>query len=879
MFKSILKIIFIISFLFNFIFCNSLYAGSDVKMAILPFSVDAQQDHEKLKNKIPQLLSEKLQEEGIKILLLSSEKKSAQWRFSEFRKLGIKTGVDYILTGSLFIAGESISIDAKLVSVYEEQTFTSLYADAMRLEELFAAVTKLSREITGEIFQQQIITDITVTGNKRVEADAIMRIIETEPGDLVKPENISRDLRKIYAMGYFDNVVVEKQALDKGVKLNFHITEKSTVRKVKFKGNRTYKDEELQEIVNTKTGSILNIHKINSDVDQMRAMYTQKNYHNCSINYKVIPLEHSQADIVFTFEEGKKIKVEEIVFKGNRHFSDKDLKKIMKTNEKGFFSFLSSSGNLNDIEVRNDVIRIESYYKNNGFIDAKVSDPEINIGEKSISIRFNIHEGSQYKIKTIDIKGDLIASREELFENIQSKKGELYNRENIRKDIHTISDIYSNRGYANVNISPVVDKIEQDKVMSITYSITKGEPVYFNRVNISGNLKTRDKVIRREIKVVEQDLYSKENIQKSYKNLNRLNYFSQIEVQPVKTAKKNEMDLDIKVVEKETGSFSVGGGVSTAEGGFASGSIQERNLFGRGQTLKFEATFSEERALYNISFFEPYVMDSEISGGVQLYKEDKEFDYYDKEAFGLTLKLGYTLYDYVKIGINYNLEDYKTKDIQADKTYMTEGEFLTSNIQPYIQYDSRDDFFLPTEGSKHKLSIEYGGEFLGGDIDYTKYIAETGVFFPLFGKFTGALHAEGGYLDDRSGTNTDIDNLKFYLGGMQSVRGFDKYDINGNTSTDTKDRGGEKYVQFNAEILFPITEEYSVAGVFFYDRGDVYRIDETIDLIDQFSSVGTGIRWNSPVGPIRLEYGWVIEGKNVRSPGDGQFEFSFGAFF
>ncbi|MEN8210807.1 MAG: outer membrane protein assembly factor BamA, partial [Thermodesulfobacteriota bacterium] len=537
------------------------------------------------------------------------------------------------------------------------------------------------------------------------------------------------------------------------------------------------------------------------------------------------------------------------------------------------------SGNLNEIEVKNDVVRIESLYKNNGFIDAKVSDPDINIGEKLISIHFNIQEGSQYKVNKIDVTGDLILSKEEIFESILSKEKALYNRENIREDIHALSDIYSNKGFANVNITPVVDKIEQDKLMDITYSIDKGEPVYFNRIEISGNYKTRDKVIRREIKIVEQDLYSKENIQRSFKNLNRLNYFSDIDIKPVKTENENIMDLDVNVVEQQTGNFSFGGGFSSEDGGFLSGSVEERNLFGKGQNLKFEAKFGQEDILYNLSYFEPYIMDTQISGGIQLYKEDREFDNYDKEALGMTLKFGYRLFDYTRIGINYNIEDYEITNVQTDNTFMTPGSFLTSSIKPYIQYDSRDDYFLPTEGSMHKFSIEYAGEFLGGDIDYTKYLVETGIAFPLFWKFTGILHAEGGYLDDRSDSDIDIDHVKFYLGGMNSIRGFDKYDINGNRSGDVKDMGGDKYIQFNAEITFPFAEKYRVAGVFFYDRGDVYRTGEDIDFGDQFSSVGMGIRWNSPMGPIRLEYGWVIDGKDVKERGDGEFEFSVGAFF
>ncbi|MCD4674483.1 MAG: outer membrane protein assembly factor BamA [Desulfobacula sp.] len=877
--KFIIKKVFIFTILLTLLFAGTLFADTVIKVGIIPFSLDAKQPNHQIKTKIPLLISEKLEQEGAKVIFLESLQNTEQWNFSQFQKAGIESGVDYILTGSVFVAGQSISIDARLINIYEKENITPYYADAQTFENLFSTISQLTREIIGVLYHKQIITDITITGNQRVEADAILRIIDTQIGDMIKPDNISKDLRKIYKMGYFDNVSIKKQAHDKGVKILFEVTEKPSVRKVKFKKNQIYEDQELADIVDTRTGSILNIHKINSDVNRIRLMYTEKNYHNCSITYEIIPLEHSQADIVFSCEEGDKIKVEKISFEGNKHFSDKKIKKAMKTSEKGFFSFFTSSGDLNETEVKNDVIRIESLYKNNGFIDTKVSDPIIDIGEKLISIQFKINEGAQYKIDKIDITGDLILPKEDIYKIIQSKETQLYNREDIRNDILTISDIYSNKGFANANITPLVNKDDTQKMMNITYSIDKGEPVYFNRIYISGNLKTRDKVIRREIKIVEQGLYSKENIQKSFKNLNRLDYFGEIDVKPVKTQDENKMDLDVRVVEKETGNFSFGGGYSSEEAGFLMASVEERNLFGKGQKGKIGAKLSTESTLYNISFFEPYVFDTPVSGGFELYKEDKEYTYYDKDALGFTLLLGYKLFDYTRIGFNYKIEDYTISDVQTTYTNMTPGSFLISSIKPFIQYDSRNDIFIPTEGARHKLSIEYAGEFLGSDIDYTKYLVETAIYFPLFWKFTGALHAEAGYLDDRSGDSIDIDYVKFYMGGMNSIRGFDKFDIDGKRDGDIKTRGGEKYVQFNAEMTFPITTKYKLAGVFFYDRGDVYRTDEDIEFGDQFSSIGTGVRWNSPLGPLRIEYGWVIDGKNIKNRGDGQFAFSVGASF
>ena len=877
--KFISKNIFILILLiFSFLINNAL-AESNINIAVFPFSIYASQSNDQVKDKIPLMISEKLQEEGAKTIFVKDNIDRQSWDYSQFREQGIRLGVDHLITGSVFIEGKGISIDTKLINTYEKDTFTTFFSEADNIENLYSAISQLTKEMIGVIFHKKIITDIAIVGNKRVEADAILRLISIQTGDILKPDNISKDLEKIYAMGYFDDIIVRKESQDKGVKVIFEIKEKSTVRKIKFKKNKIYKDEELLEVIDTRTGSILNIHKLNSDINRMRLMYTEKNYHNCLVTYETTPLDHSQSDIVFTIEEGEKIRVEKITFEGNKHFTAKKIKKAMETSEKGFFSFITSSGNLNETEIKNDTIRIESLYKNNGFIDAKVSDPIIDIGKELISIHFKIDEGAQYKIKKVDFTGDLILSKKEILDSIQSKETSLYNRESIRNDILSISDIYSNKGFANVKVIPMVDRNDTDHMMTITYSIDKGQPVYFNRINISGNLKTRDKIIRREIKINEQDLYSKENIQKSFKNLNRLDYFAGIDIEPQKTSDENKMDLSVKVLEKQTGNLSLGGGYSSEDGVFFMGSVEERNLFGRGHNLKLSAKISGETILYNLGFQEPYIFDSAVSGGFDLYKEDVEYDYYDKDALGLILKLGYRLYDYTGIGIHYNIEDFEISNVLTDYTNMTSGSFLTSSIKPYIQYDSRDDFFLPTEGYRHKFSIEYAGEFLGGDIDYTKYLVETGVYFPLFWKFTGALHLEAGYLDDRTSNDLDIDYVKFYLGGMNSIRGFDKFDINGNRPGDIKDSGGEKYVQFNAEVTFPFTKKYKVAGVFFYDRGDVYRKGEKVDFEDQFSSIGTGVRWNSPVGPLRLEYGWVIDGKDVKETWDGQFEFSIGASF
>ncbi|MCG8633340.1 MAG: outer membrane protein assembly factor BamA, partial [Desulfobacterales bacterium] len=792
----------------------------------------------------------------------------------------IRLGVDWIILGHVFMSGQRMSIDSEMYSVYEERPPLTFFSQAPNMGGLFGAVSSLSKGIIGELFQKQIIANIRISGNKRIEADAISRVIQTQTGELLNPETLSKDMSLIYKMGYFDNVIVKKESLDRGVEVVFEVTEKPSVRNIKFEDNSIYEDDELFDVVSTSTGSILNLYKINSDVEKLKRLYFEKNYHNCKITYEIKSLKNDQADIIFTIDEGEKIRIESIVFEGNDHFSDKELKKAMQTQEKGFWSFITSSGNLDETELDNDVIRIESLYKNNGFINVKVSDAQINLGDESITINFKIEEGDQYKTGAITIKGDIISSEEELLAALVSQESELYNRELIRKDMIALTDTYSNQGYANARITPLVKKDEENRIVNIVFDINKGELVYFNRIIITGNAKTRDKVIRREMAIKEQGKYSMKAIQRSHRNLGIRDYFSNVDIKPVKTDQPNKRDVEVKVTEKPTGNFAFGGGFSSDDGVFGQFSVEERNLFGKGQSLKFTTRLSGENALFNIGFTEPWMFDKPISAGFDIYKFEKEFDHYDRNAIGLTLKSSYRrFWDYTAIGANYNIEHFDIEDIDADNTPVVEGNHLTSSITPFISYDSRNHRFLPTEGMYHKASMQYAGEFLGGELDFSKYLLESAAFFPLFWKFTGAVYGKGGYLDDRTGNDVDLDWERFYLGGINSIRGFDNTDINATPSGSSIEVGGEKFVQFNAEMIFPIQEDAAVYGVLFYDTGDVYANGEDIDFGNLYSSTGFELRWNSPMGPIRLAYGLVIEGQDAKSTGDGQFDFSIGAFF
>jgi len=857
-----------------------LSAGERVAVALFPFHVQAEQPNEKIAPALSKMLKEKLEKDGAAVVLTDTFVDTAGWGYDQFRQAGIRLGVDWIITGDIFIAGQAVSIDSRMHNVYENQAPLTFFSQFPSISELYTGAVSLEKDIIGELFQQKIISAITIEGNVRVDADAIQRVISSQKGDLMNPGVLGDDLNSVYKMGYFDDVIIKKQNMDKGVEIIFEVREKPSVRNIRFENNRVYESEELFEVVGTSTGSILNIYKLNNDVDKLKHLYYEKNYHNCRISYDVKPLKKHQADIVFNIEEGEKVKITQITFEGNKYFDDDDIKDEMQTREKGFWSFLTSSGELDETELDNDVLRIESLYKNNGFIDVKVSDPVVNMGTEKITIRFKIDEGNQYKNGVVSIKGDILTTEEELLALLVSQKSELYNRELIRKDMITLNDFYANQGYANVRVIPRADRNDAEPIVNISFDIDKGPLVYFNRIIISGNEKTRDKVIRRELAIEEQGLYSMKKIQRSNRNLVFKDYFQKIDIKPVETKEANKRDVQVTVEEKSTGSFSFGGGFSSDDGAFGQFSVEERNLFGKGQTGKFTIRMSGENALYDIGFTEPWLFDKPISAGFNVYKFENEYDYYEKDAMGLTLRGSVRrFWDYTTFGVTYNIEKFDIEDVKPKHTSVNEGSYLTSSIMPYISYDSRNHSFVPTRGMCHKLSVEYAGKLLGGEIDFTKYMVESAVFFPLFWKFSAGIYAKGGYLDDRTDGDPDIDWERFYLGGISSIRGFDNTDINGTRAGSSIEVGGETYCQFNVEMVFPIAQEQAVYGVLFYDRGDVYRDGETIDLGNQFSSSGFELRWNSPMGPIRLAYGMVIDGKDIKSTGEGQFDFSIGAFF
>ncbi|MBW2363724.1 MAG: outer membrane protein assembly factor BamA [Deltaproteobacteria bacterium] len=855
-----------------------------IHILVLPFEVHSRENLLYLQAEIAGVIQEHMEQNGA-VIIKKNIIKDASWirrskNMNAVRQFGLKNGADYVIWGTLTRIGQKYSLDAWLMAPAMRKPPNIYSVEGSGIENLPESVKQIARDIAVVLFKYEKVEDVIIEGNNRIETEAIKRVIETEPGDVYLIKRLSEDLRRIYLTGYFDDVRIESEDGTEGKIVMFRVKEKPVIRTILITGNNPsiFEVEEIKDVLDITTGSILSIEKLRNSVETIEDMYKDKNFHNVNVSYTISELDKNQADVEFEIEEGNQLKIREIIFEGNKEFPSKKLKKRMSTDEKGFFSWITGSGELDKEELSQDSTRIAAFYRNNGYIKVRIGEPEIEFREEGIYITIKIAEGPRFKVGEVDIIGDFVVAKEELIEKIKIKDEEYFNSAVMRKDVLAITDIYFDEGYAYVKVLPGFNENLDELIINVVYEIKKGALVTFERINISGNTKTRDKVIRRELKVYEQELFSGTRLKEGMRKLQRLDYFEDVKVDTPKGSQDDTMILNLDVTEKPTGAFTFGGGFSN-EGGFGMASISERNLFGRGQMIGLKFELGQTSTKLDLTFTEPWLFDIPLSGTFRVYKWLNEYDAYDKDGTGFSINFSYPVFQYTRAytGYLFDISEITTKyddapDVIRDMT----GDFVTSKISTSLVHNSTDRAFLPTQGSKHGVYLEYAG--LGGDIGFAKAKAEAGWFFPLFLKTVGYLHIEGGYV-------TEVPNYilptyyRFNLGGINSLRGFEPIYLSPweiNEEGEKAYIGGNSYLQANLEYIFPFFTE-GLAGVVFFDTGEVYDKHEKWDLTNLRESAGAGIRWYSPLGPIRIEYGVILD--PMEGEDRGRFEFSMGAQF
>jgi outer membrane protein insertion porin family len=873
----------------NFCFAPELSAAEKEAVAVLPFEVHASKPLDHLRVGLQEMLTGRLADRGLKMrgtqeINQHSLAFEPGLKRADLVRLGRDLDVGWVVSGSLTQIGEKASLDLQVINITAKKPPFYLFMVSPELDALEETIVKVAKSVYNEVSGVTQVDSVDVQGNLRVEKAAILAVIDTAKGDMLDHERLDQDLRNIYKMGFFTDVKIETKEGPRGRVVVFHVTEKPSIGRISFEGNEKEDADDLRKEVGLKRYSILDRNAVRQGTNRLREYYRKKGYYRVEIEEKIETLPNNEVHVQYLIEENEKIYISKIEFLGNRRFDDDTLRDLMETSEKGLLSWITKSGYLDRKKLDFDLQKISAYYHNHGFIHAKVGEPLIKYEkEAGLRITIDIQEGHEYTVGEVMIEGELIRPVEELLKEVRINKREVFNRETVRNDIQTLRDLYADEGYAYSEISPRMLEDDENFSVDITYEISKEEKVRFERINIDGNTATRDKVIRRELKVVEGEYFSAKDLRRSAENLHRLGFFEDVQINTRKGSAEDLMLLDVRVKERPTGSFSLGAGYSSVDKSFGVLEIAQNNFLGLGQKLVGSAKLGEISSEFDIKFVEPWLLDKPLSLGIDLYRieEDDEDEEYTKESFGSAVNFGFPLGidDFTEGSVKYGYDDSDIRNVSETASLEIrdmEGRNVTSSVTLGITRDSRDKPWNTTKGSVNRLTFEYAGGGLGGDVYFNKYFARSAWYFPLFWDTVLLLQGRWGFIEERDGGKLPVFH-KFRLGGINTVRGFDYRSISP-LDPDTGDRiGGEKMMAYNLEYRFPLLKEQGVVGLVFFDAGNVFTDEENYTFSDIRRSVGTGIRWYSPVGPLRLEYGHVLN-RRTGEP-SGNWEFTVGGVF
>jgi len=756
------------------------------------------------------------------------------------------------------------------------------------------------------------IYKIMILGNVKVEEGVVRGAIKSQEGGPFSAERIREDLRSIFNLGFFTDVQVDIKLTPQGKEVIFIVVEKPSIKEILFKGNQKVKLDDIKEKMTLTPRSILNLEKVKEDSEQIRKLYFSKGYYGVKVEYKVDYLETNEAIITFTISEGPKGRIKKIVFKGNKKIKTSQLKKVIMTKQRNIYSFITKTGILDEDILKNDIQLLGAYYADHGYLEAKISEPKMDLSNpKKIQIEIEIVEGPQYHIGIIDFKGDLLTDKEDLFKTLKLKRDDVYSNTVIRKEVNALTEKFANQGFAYVEITPDTSVVPKTLLVHLTFDIEKKKRVSFEKIQIVGNTKTRDKVIRRELQMAEGELYSVTKMNKSRDRLKRTGFFKEVDFATSRGSTEEKINLDIKVEEAPTGAISFGVGYSSIENIIGTASISERNLFGYGYQGVLSFSLGSETQNFKLGFTDPYFLGYPFSAGINLYHENIEIsDDYSYKIAGGTINFGKELTEKIQMDAKYKLESIKVYDVATDaSTYIQEqrGKKTTSAISIIPSMDTRDDYYNPRRGGRHSLSFQNAGGILGGDNYFVKVVGESSWFFPLplnttfnFRAKGGVVVPYGGKIDvleriedpDNPGSFKYVPNEKdrlpiyekFFVGGLNTIRGFE-YGMAGPLDRNREPVGAERMIVFNSEVIFPLSREIGLRGALFWDIGKAWGIgdERTYALLEKDwdndgdkekkpvkniekdrgikTGAGIGIRWFSPFGPIHIDVGFNLNPK------------------
>ncbi len=718
---------------------------------------------------------------------------------------------------------------------------------------------------------QPLITQIDVVGARKVEDATVRFKLKSRVGDPYSPEVVREDIKALYSLGFFEDIVVQADIFEGGLKLAFVLHEKPSIQSIKIVGNRKLATDKIKGKIDLVEGAIIPPGALGKNAEKIRLFYEEEGYYQAQVDGREERISPQEVGITFTLVEGDKFDVGEIRIVGNQALKEKDIKSRLQTSELYLFFF---GGTLKREELRRDLDRIRAYYLDNGFLDIAVDEPEVQLDaeRKKLRIIIRVQEGPQYRIGSLGIKGNSLLSEAEVRGLIKSRTGGIFSRETLQGDVVAITDRYAERGYLFADVAPVSDIRRPENLVNVALEIVEGRQAYISRIEITGNVRTRDKVIRRELRLVEGDVFSSASLQQSRRNLQNLGFFEDVKVDTKRAGAEDRVDLTVDVKEKATGAFTIGGGFSSVDGPIAVASISQSNLFGYGKRASLAGQIGSKANRFNAVYSDPHFLDTDFLMEAQAFKNETEFrdtQGFNQDTIGAALLVGHHLVEQVFGSVKYTYQRVHITDVADTAPFLVKrqaeesgGVSNTSSLTFTLLRDTRDSYTEPTRGLRVRAVFEYAGGFLDADSDFFKVGLDVSQYWPLWWKFVGHVRGSIAYGESYGSTPNLPVQERFYLGGINSIRGFRNFTISPRDDAGNE-TGGNKAFFINTEVLFPIYEPLRMRGLVFYDLGNAFDEREPFKWSVK-QGAGVGIRFVSPIGAIRLEWGFNL------SPKDGE---------
>jgi outer membrane protein insertion porin family len=786
------------------------------------------------------------------------------------------------------------------------------------------------------------IASVEVVGNRRVSRDDVQSYLREKPGHPFTVANLTADVHSLWDSGFFEDIQVDLTTSDRGVVLRLMVRERPNIKDVVFHGNDEIEDDKLHEAVELKPNSILSIPAVRRSVQKIKDAYAEKGYFLADVQYEIKPQRENEVIVSFKIVEHQPVTVRRLTFIGNEHVTDSELRGQMETGASSILSFGSGGSYRQDIFER-DVLMLSALYYDKGYLTVQIGTPRVMLtpDREGIDITVAIHEGPRFKIRQLrvyerDADGheiEPLGGRRALRELLSAHSGDFFNRAQLIKDLQAVRTLYRDAGYANVEAEPETELDPVHQEVDIVVPIRRGPLVHVQRIEVKGNTKTRDQVIRREIELQEGQLFSETRLENSKRRVTALGYFERVDVSTEQGSSPDQMTINFEVAEKPTGTFQIGAGFSSIEQFIATAQVQQANLFGNGQALALQAQVSSLRQLVTVRFFEPYFLGSDWNSSVELYDTVFVFPNFARKSVGGSITFGYALIQpWLRLSVTGTTE-WDAVDTGNTSTFFGAAPGFVSTFQrlplanlfnsgrvvslrPTITYDTRDNRLFPTSGIYLQASTEFASDLLGSEFNYLRNRLTARFYYALGGGngmpgsgFVLKLNTEGGLITSPDSAGVPLFQ-RYFLGGILDIRGFTLRSIGARLPLSTTldpnappipngaNIGGNLEAYENLELEFPIIDKVGIRGVVFFDAGNSWNLedqfckttpapqfDRVVSPCFSFpnslgflrTSTGFGVRWFSPLGPLRFEWGFPLAPLPYEKTSD--FEFTIGNFF